>query len=84
MQSRGGKGIINIRTSERNGKVVAVHFVRDNDEVMVITAKGMLLRQRVDGIGAFGRATQGVRVILLDEDDLVVDVAKLAEKQEEN
>jgi DNA gyrase subunit A len=83
LQSRGGKGIINIRTSSRNGKVTAVHVVRDDDEVMVITAKGMLLRLRVAGIGVFGRATQGVRVIQLDLDDQVVAVAKLPEKQEE-
>ncbi len=83
LQSRGGKGIINIRTSSRNGKVTAVHVVRDKDEVMVITSKGMLLRLRVNGIGVFGRATQGVRVIQLDEDDQVVAVAKLPEKQEE-
>ena len=83
LQSRGGKGIINIKTTERNGRVVAVHFVREKDELMVITAKGMLLRLRVHGIGTFGRATQGVRVIQLDEDDIVVAVAKLAEKQEE-
>ncbi len=83
LQSRGGKGIINIRTTERNGRVVGVHFVREKDELMVITAKGMLLRLRVLGIGIFARATQGVRVIQLDEDDNVVAVAKLAEKQEE-
>jgi DNA gyrase subunit A len=83
LQSRGGKGIINIKTTERNGRVVGVHFVREKDELMVITAKGMLLRLRVLGIGIFGRATQGVRVIQLDEDDIVVAVAKLAEKQEE-
>ncbi len=83
MQSRGGKGIINIRTTEKTGKVVAIHFVRDNDEVMVITAKGMLLRQQVEGISIIGRVTQGVRVIQLDEEDQVVDVAKLPEKQED-
>ncbi len=83
LQSRGGKGIINIKTTERNGRVVGVHFVREKDELMVITAKGMLLRLRVLGIGIFGRATQGVRVIQLDEDDIVVAVAKLPEKQEE-
>ena len=82
LQSRGGKGIINIRTTSRNGDVVDVRFVRDKDEVMVITAKGMILRLRVKGIGVFGRAAQGVRVIQLDEQDQVVDIAKLAEKQE--
>jgi DNA gyrase subunit A len=84
LQSRGGKGVINIRTTKRNGDVVAVHVVRENDEVMVITAKGMLLRIQVAGIGTLGRATQGVRVIHIDEEDLVVAVAKLAEKQGED
>jgi DNA gyrase subunit A len=62
---------------------VAVHVVREKDELMVITAKGMLLRLRVRGIGTMGRITQGVRVIQLDEDDQVVAVAKIAEKQDE-
>lgn len=84
LQSRGGRGIINMRTTARNGQVVAIHFVRDKDEVMVITAKGMLLRLRVKGISVFGRATRGVRVIQLEEDDQVVAVAKLVEKQEED
>ena len=83
LQSRGGKGIINIRTSSRNGDVVDVRFVKENDELMVITAKGMLLRLHVDGIGVCGRATQGVCVIHLDEQDQVVAIAKLAEKQGE-
>jgi DNA gyrase subunit A len=83
LQSRGGKGIISIKTTKRNGQVVAVHVVREKDELMVITAKGMLLRLRVRGIGTMGRITQGVRVIQLDEDDQVVAVAKIAEKQEE-
>jgi DNA gyrase subunit A len=83
LQSRGGKGVINIRTTGRNGDVVAVHVVREKDEVMVITAKGMLLRLRVEGISSFGRFAQGVRVIQLDEGDQVVAVAKLAEKQED-
>jgi DNA gyrase subunit A len=83
LQARAGKGVINIRTTGRNGDVVAVHVVRENDEVMVITAKGMLLRLPVDGISTFGRFAQGVRVIQLDEDDQVVAVAKLAEKQED-
>jgi DNA gyrase subunit A len=83
LQSRGGKGVINIRTTGRNGDVIAVHVVREKDEVMVITAKGMLLRLRVEGISSFGRFAQGVRVIQLDEGDQVVAVAKLAEKQED-
>jgi DNA gyrase subunit A len=83
LQSRGGKGIINVKTTGRNGMVVAAPFVRDDDEVMVITAQGMILRLPVKDFRVLGRATQGVRLIQLDEGDHVVAVAKLAEKDEE-
>jgi DNA gyrase subunit A len=83
LQSRGGKGIINIKTTSRNGPVVGVRFVGEEDEVMVVTGQGMILRLKVEGIGVHGRATQGVRLIDLDEGDEVVAVAKLAEKQED-
>ncbi len=83
LQSRGGMGIINVRATERNGHVVAVPFVRDEDEVMVITAQGMIMRLRVKDFGVLSRATQGVRLIQLEEGDHVVAVAKLAEKDEE-
>ena len=83
LQSRGGKGIINIKTTSRNGPVVGVRFVGEEDEVMVVTGQGMILRLKVEGIGVHGRATQGVRLIDVDEGDQVVAVAKLAEKQEE-
>jgi DNA gyrase subunit A len=82
-QSRGGKGIINIKTTPRNGPVVGVRFVGEEDEVMVVTGQGMILRLKVEGIGVHGRATQGVRLIDVDEGDQVVAVAKLAEKQDE-
>jgi DNA gyrase subunit A len=83
LQSRGGKGIINIKTTSRNGPVVGVRFVGEEDEVMVVTGQGMILRLKVEGIGVHGRATQGVRLIDVDEGDQVVAVAKLAEKQDE-
>jgi DNA gyrase subunit A len=83
LQSRGGKGIINIKTTTRNGPVVGVRFVREEDEIMVVTGNGMILRLRVDGIGVLGRVTQGMRLIQVDEGDQVVAIAKLAEKQED-
>jgi DNA gyrase subunit A len=83
LQTRGGKGIINIRATERNGRVVAVPFVREEDELMVITAQGMIMRLRVKDFAVHSRATQGVRLIELGEGDHVVAVAKLAEKDEE-
>jgi DNA gyrase subunit A len=83
LQSRGGKGVINVRTTERNGRVVAVPFVHDEDELMVITAQGMIVRLRVKDFAVHNRATQGVRLIELGEGDYVVGVAKLAEKDDE-
>ncbi len=76
-QARGGKGLIDIKTSERNGPVVAVAKVNDDDEVMLTTARGMAIRTAVAGISVIGRNTNGVRVMNLNEDDQVVSVAKL-------
>jgi DNA gyrase subunit A len=76
---RKGKGIINIQTTDRNGKVVAVLDVRDTDEIMIITAEGMVIRTPVSTLSTIGRNTQGVRLIRLNETDKVVSVAKLAE-----
>ena len=61
VQSRGGTGIINIQTTDRNGQVVGIAFVHDDDEVMLITQQGMILRMRAGDIREIGRATQGVR-----------------------
>ncbi len=76
--SRGGKGIINIRVNERNGKVVAAMEITDDDQVMVITLSGMILRMGMKGISIYGRATQGVRLMKLsDKDDRIVSVARV-------
>ena len=82
LQSRGGVGIINIQTSDRNGKVVGIAFVHDDDEVMLISQQGMILRLKAGDIRTIGRATQGVRLIEMEEGDAVVSVAKLAEREE--
>jgi DNA gyrase subunit A len=83
VQSRGGVGIINIATSERNGPVVGVAYVQDGDELLVITQQGMILRMQTNDVRAIGRATQGVKLIDIEGDDKVVSIAKLAEKEEE-
>ncbi len=83
LQTRGGKGIINVKATQRNGKVVAVPCVTDDDEVMVITAEGMILRLEVKDFNILSRITQGVRLIDVDEGDHVVAVAKLAEKDDD-
>ncbi len=79
VQSRGGKGIITIRTSERNGEVVGVAQVVDDDEVMLITNGGKVLRCNVSGISTMGRATQGVRVMDLAPGESLVSMARMAE-----
>ena len=84
VQSRGGVGIINIQTSERNGRVVGMASVHDEDEFMLITQQGKILRTVARDIRTIGRATQGVRLIEIDADDRVVALARLAEKDDEN
>jgi DNA gyrase subunit A len=83
VQSRGGIGIINIQTSERNGKVIGVAQVSDDDELMLITQQGKILRMAANTIRAIGRATQGVRLIDIEGDDRAVSIARLEEQDEE-
>ncbi len=68
VQGRGGKGIIDIKTTERNGKVVGAVQVKNDDEVMLVTSGGVLIRMGVNDISVIGRNTQGVRMITLDDD----------------
>ncbi len=83
IQGRGGKGIISVKTTDRNGLAVGFLQVRDEDEIMIMAAKGKLLRCRVDDIRETGRNTQGVRILELEgEDDRIVGVAKLAERED--
>ena len=74
-QQRGGLGVINLKCSEKTGRVVAVKAVADGDQLMVITRNGVVNRQSVHEMRVIGRLTQGVRVVNLDEGDSVVDVA---------
>ncbi|MFO1076650.1 MAG: DNA gyrase subunit A [Planctomycetota bacterium] len=83
VQSRGGKGIIDIRTSDRNGKVVNLLAVKDDDEVMMITKDGQIVRTKVDGISVIGRNTQGVRCISLNDGDELVSVACIPNEEPE-
>ncbi|MCP4249465.1 MAG: DNA gyrase subunit A [bacterium] len=82
LTKRGGKGVINIKTTERNGKVNALKAVRDDDELMIITAKGIMLRTDLSALREMGRATQGVRIIRPDTGDHVVAVAKIASEED--
>ena len=82
LQSRGGKGTIDIKTNDRNGPVVGVKFLRGDEQVMLITEKGMIIRLNTAEISTIGRNTQGVRLIQLEEGDHLVSVARLAEREE--
>lgn len=82
-QSRGGKGIITLRTSQRNGQVIGVFQVTEDDELMLITSSGKVLRLKVNSIRTIGRNTQGVKLIGLSPDEKVTGIARLAEKEEE-
>jgi DNA gyrase subunit A len=81
-KNRGGKGVITIKTTERNGKVVSLRLVSDDDDLMLITDGGKLIRMPVDGIPTIGRNTQGVRLIRLETDEKVVAMERMAEKEE--
>ncbi len=81
---RGGKGVINIRTTDRNGPVVSVRTITDKDELMMITKGGQVVRIGVTGeLREMGRATQGVRLIRLEEADILVGVARVAPEETE-
>ena len=80
MQGRGGQGILTIKTSDRNGEVVGFTQVTDDDEIMLITAGGKVIRMGVKDISVIGRNTQGVRLIGMDETGKLVSMARLAEK----
>jgi DNA gyrase subunit A len=80
---RGGQGVINIQQSERNGQCIGILTVYDEDELMIITEKGIAIRQSVKYIRSISRNTQGVRLIRLDDQDRVVAVAKVEEKDED-
>ncbi len=81
-QSRGGVGLINIKTTDRNGKVVALKAVHDDDEVMIVTASGIIIRMGLEEVRAIGRNTAGVRMIRLTEGDKVVAVTRLANEEQ--
>jgi DNA gyrase subunit A len=78
-QSRAGKGVISVKVTEKNGPAISFHQVWDADEVMLMSAEGMILRARMGDIREIGRNAQGVRLMDLPEDDRLVGVAKLAE-----
>ncbi|HEV8305787.1 MAG TPA: DNA gyrase subunit A [Gemmatimonadales bacterium] len=84
VQHRGGRGIITLKRTDKTGAIVALKEVLPNDELMMITKKGIMIRVPVEGIRISGRNTQGVKVMNLTAGDLVVDVARVVKEEEEN
>ena len=82
LTNRGGKGVINIKTTDRNGPVVSVMRVKDDDDVVIVTQNGILIRQEVEGVSVIGRNTQGLRLINLDDGDQVIGVALVVNQDE--
>ena len=82
LTKRGGKGVITVKTSERNGKLIAMKEVNDNDELVIITTGGMVIRQSVAELRVMGRNTQGVRLIRLNEGDDIADIARVMPEEE--
>jgi DNA gyrase subunit A len=82
--SRGGKGVINLKTTERNGSVVAALQVREDSDVMIITGHGKVIRVHSAEIREAGRSTQGVRLLRLEEGDRIAAAAAILEEEEEN
>ena len=81
--NRGGKGVINMKTTDKTGNVIAVKEVVDKDGLMIITEKGIVIRQDIKSIRVIGRATQGVKLINLESGDRVTDVARIIAEDDE-
>jgi len=84
LQSRGGKGVINIKTTERNGIVVGIKKAKDEDDLMLMTEKGMTIRLPVKDVSVIGRNVQGVRLLRLDEGDKLAAIAHVVKEEENN
>ncbi|MBI4421507.1 MAG: DNA gyrase subunit A, partial [Gemmatimonadetes bacterium] len=82
VQHRGGKGIITLKRTDKTGSIVALKEVLPEDELMMITRHGIIIRVPVEGIRVIGRNTQGVRVMNLESGDSVVDVARVIKEEE--
>jgi DNA gyrase subunit A len=81
-QRRGGKGVKDVRVTDKNGLVIAIAAVRPGDEIMLITSQGMVTRSKIDEIRSVGRNTQGVRVMNCNEGDKLVTMAKIAQEDD--
>ena len=82
MQSRGGSGLINIKVTDKNGPVAGMAIVTDNDEIMITTTHGKIIRISMGDVSVIGRSTQGVKVMGVKEDEIIAGIAPIAEKAE--
>jgi len=82
VQKRGGKGVISIKTTERNGRVVSILLVEQENDLMLMTNSGKIIRMPIDGISVISRNTQGVTLMGLDVEERIVGAARLAEKED--
>ena len=80
--SRGGKGIITLKTSEKVGRMIAIMDVLDTDDLLLITSHGKVIREKVEDIKVIGRNTQGVRLMRLADDDTIADVARVVREED--
>ena len=83
-QTRGGKGILAMRLTDKNGQIVAIKPVTDKDDLMIVTNNGQVIRTNISGISLMGRATQGVRIIKLKDGESVVAIEKVAQSEAES
>ena len=83
VQNRGGKGVISIKTTQRNGHVVSILLVEEENDLMLMTSNGKIIRMPIRGISVISRNTQGVKLMGLEAGERVVGAARLAEKEEE-
>ncbi len=83
VQKRGGKGVISIKTTERNGRVVSILLVEEENDLMLMTNRGKIIRMPIEGISVISRNTQGVKLMGMEVDERIVGAARLAEKEED-
>ena len=81
VQKRGGKGVISIKTTDRNGMVVEILLVEEDDDLMLMTSAGKVIRMQINSISIISRNTQGVTLMGMDTEERVVGAARLAEKE---
>ena len=82
LTSRGGKGIINAKLNEKTGLIIDVKIVGSDDEIMLITSEGTLIRTKVDSISTFGRSSQGVKIMKVRNSEKIVSTVKITETSE--